>query len=122
MDQIAALDTSLEQDAVSALLVAVASALTAARLAAGDAQPQQAAALADAAGPGAAPVACLLQVGLKAQGAVKLAEPARGLPLARLWQAAAAPAQQMSWLAAQRVSALAERAFPGWEALRGLVA
>lgn len=95
MDQIAALDTSLEQDAVSALLVAVASVLTAVRLAAGDERPQQAAALADAAGSGAAPVACLLQVGLKAPGAVELVEPARGLPLARLRRAAAGPAQQM---------------------------
>lgn len=95
MDQIAALDTSLEQDVVSALLAAAASVLMAARLAAGDVQPQQAAALADVAGPGTAPVVCLLQVGLKAPGAVELVEPARGLPLARLRRAAAGPAQQM---------------------------
>ena len=122
MDQGAALDTSLAQDVVSALLVAVASVLTAARLAAGDAQSQQAAALAGAVGPGIVPVACLLQVGLKAPGAVKLVEPAQGLLLARLRQAAAVPVQQMGWLAAQQVSALVERAFPGWEALRGLAA
>jgi hypothetical protein len=92
VDQIAALDTSLAQDAVSALLVAVASVLTAVQVAAGDAQTQQVAALADAAGSGAAPIACLLQVGLKAPGAAELVEPARGPPLARLRPVAAVPA------------------------------
>lgn len=63
---------------------------------------------------------CLLQVGLKATGAVELVELAPGLPLARLRQGAAVPAQQVGWLVAQQVSALAERAFPEREALRVL--
>ena len=55
MGQDAALDTSLEQDVVSDQLVAAASVLTAAVLAAEDEQPQQMVALADAAGAEAAP-------------------------------------------------------------------
>ena len=94
MDQDVALDTSLGQDVVSGLLVAVASVLTAELLAAEDVQPQQMAALAVAAEPRAV-LAARFQVGLKAPGAVEPGQPEAVLPLARLRQDAAVPQQQM---------------------------
>lgn len=116
MDQNVALDTSLGQDVVFVLLVAVASVLTAALLAAGDAQPLAAAALAVAAGPEAALAACLLQEGLQARAAVAPGQPQLALPLVRRQDVAELP-QQVDWLAVQVVSALAEPTFPAWEML-----
>jgi hypothetical protein len=109
-----ALDTSWEQDVVSALLVAVATILMAVLLAAVGAQPEVVV-LAVVEGLRAVPAAYLP---LKAPGA---AEPAPVLLLVRR-EDAAVPKRQVYCLGQALVFAGVEPAFPVQEALRALAA
>lgn len=117
MDRDVALDTSLEQDVVSARLAAVAAVLMAVLRAVVGAQPQPAVvALVVVVGLGAVPPAHLP---LKKPGAV---EPGAVLQQPRQWEDAAVPLRQARCLPQALIVAGAEQAFPVQEALQALAA